>query len=81
MVRKSKTDILTLLLTSTVQRRLKEAGPFGCKPRRKPRLTIHHKNARLDYACALKHWTVEKWSLVLFSDDSRFLIHKSDERV
>ena len=67
--------------TSTAQRRLREAGLFGRKPRRKPRLTPAHKRARLDFAREHKDWTMSQWEKVIFSDESRFLLHRSDGRV
>ena len=65
---------------STIQRRLREAGLYGCKARKKPRLTPAHKKARLAFACQHKDWTPEQWSRVVFSDESRFLLFRSDGR-
>ena len=66
---------------STTRRRLREAGLKDCKPRKKPRLTARHKKCRLQFAQAHKDWTPEQWSRVIFSDESRFLLHRSDGRV
>ena len=66
---------------STTRRRLREAGLKGCKPRKKPRLTARHKKCRLQFAQAHKDWTPEQWSRVIFGDESRFLLHRSDGRV
>ena len=64
--------------TSTAQRRLRAASLFGWKPRR-----LHHPIDRL--ACVLpestKDWTLNNWEKVIFSDESRFLSHRSDGRV
>ena len=66
---------------SITRRRLREAGLKGCKPRKKPRLTARHKKCRLQFAQEHKDWTPEQWSRVIFSDESRFLLHRSDGRV
>ena len=66
---------------SSILRRLREAGHIGRKPRKKPRLTSRHKKARLEFARTHKGWTAEQWSQAIFSDGSRFLLHRSDGRV
>ena len=40
-----------------------------------------HKKARLEFAQTHKDWTAEKRSQVIFSDESRFLLHRNDGRV
>ena len=40
-----------------------------------------HKKARLDFARTHKDWTAEQWSQTIFSDESRFRLHRSDGRV
>ena len=67
--------------TSTTRRRLREAGHIGRKPGKKPRLTLRHKKARLEFARTHKNWTAEQWSQTIFSDESRVLLHRSDGRV
>ena len=64
--------------TSTTQRRLRDAEIFGRKARKKPCLTPTCKRARLAFARAHKDWTAEQWSRVIFSDESRFLLFRSD---
>ena len=66
--------------SSTTRRRLREAGLKGCRSRQKPRLTKRHKKTRLEFATLHKNWTATQWSRVIFSDESRFLIHRSDGR-
>ncbi|KAI6659473.1 Transposable element Tcb2 transposase [Oopsacas minuta] len=68
------------LSTSTVQRRLRGAGLFGRKPRRKPHLTTKHKRDRLSFARSHKNWNPEEWARVVFSDESRFLLYTNDGR-
>lgn len=67
--------------TSTTQRRLRESGLHGRKARRKPLLTAAHRRARLEFARAHKDWTATQWGQVIFSDESRFLLRRSDGRV
>ena len=66
--------------SSTTRRRLREAGLKGCRSRQKPRLTKRHKKTCLEFATLHKDWTATQWSRVIFSDESRFLIHRSDGR-
>ena len=40
-----------------------------------------HKKARLEFAQTHKDWTAERRSQVIFSDESRFLLHRNDGRV
>ena len=40
-----------------------------------------HKKARLEFARSHKDWRAEQWSQVIFSDESRFLLHRIDGRV
>lgn len=48
----------------TVNRRLLECGLKAYRPRKKPRLTVKMKEARLTWAKAHKHWTEYDWSKV-----------------
>ena len=66
---------------SSTRRRLREAGYIGRKPRKKPRLTSRHKKSRLEFARTHKDWTAEQWSQAIFSDESRFHLHRSDGKV
>ena len=40
-----------------------------------------HKRLRLDFAKAHKDWTSSQWAQVVFSDESRFLLYRSDGRI
>ena len=53
------------LFTSTVKRRLREAGLNGCDVRHKPLHTDDHKKRRLQYAKEHLSWTGEMSSKVL----------------
>lgn len=50
--------------STTVWRRLKEAGFKSVKPVRKPQLTKEMKKKRFDWAKRHRHWTVEDWKKV-----------------
>lgn len=64
----------------TVQRRLLEQG-LVCRVRRaKPFLTKDQKEARRRWAMEHITWTVEDWKRVVFSDESKFKLFKSDGR-
>jgi transposase len=58
----------------TIRRRLVEAGYPARKARKKPLLTKEQKKARLKWAKDHKDWTVERWSKVLWSDESPFTL-------
>ena len=60
--------------------KIKRSWTKGCRSRQKPRLTRRHKKTRLEFATLHKNWTATQWSRVIFSDESRFLIHRSDGR-
>ena len=66
--------------SSTKRRRSRGAGLKGCRTRQKLRPTKRHKKTCLEFATLHKHWTATQWSRVIFSDESRFLIHSSDGR-
>ena len=64
--------------TRTVQRRLKEQGLLCHVQKSKPYLTeVHRKKWQL---WAMQHigWTVEDWKWVIFLDESKFMLFKSD---
>ena len=67
--------------SSTARRRLREADLSGYKSRQKPRLTFRHKKAHLQFTRSHKDWSARMWSRVIFSDESRFLLHRCDGRV
>ena len=61
---------------SSTRRRLRKAGHIVRKPRNKPRLTSQHKKARQEFASNHKDW-----SQAIFSDESKFRLHRSEGTV
>ena len=66
---------------TTISRRLKEVGLSAHVAKKKPMLTALHRRKRLQFALAHANWTVVDWSVVLWSDESRFTLFKNDGRV
>ena len=64
----------------TLRRRLKEGG-LVCRVRKaKPYLSPIAKERRRRWALEHASWTVEDWKKVVFSDESKFMLFKSDGR-
>ncbi|KAJ4440670.1 hypothetical protein ANN_08818 [Periplaneta americana] len=61
----------------TVSRRLTSAGMLSRIATRKPLLTPQNRQARYDWCKDHLDWTVEKWSTVIFSDESSFQLFPS----
>jgi len=62
----------------TVNRHLREAG-LVCQVRKaKPYLSVTYKSKRLAWAKTHCNWTIEDWQCVVFSDESKFMLFKSD---
>lgn len=64
----------------TVRRRLKKANLTPKRPARGPKLTPVHRQVRLQFARDHLNWTVEQWSSILFTDESKMCLHGSDRR-
>jgi hypothetical protein len=61
-----------------IHHRLKESG-LVCRVRKaKPFISLANKEKRRLWALAHASWTVEDWKDVIFSDESKFLLFKSD---
>ena len=63
---------------STVTRRLHDFGLFGRKSVKKPYISKKNQKARLEFAKQHLNWTVEQWSKVGFSDESKYNLFGSD---
>lgn len=64
----------------TVTRRLHEHNLHARRPYRAPLLTPQHRQRRLQWARQHLRWTRNDWNAVLFSDESRFSLHRADGR-
>ena len=64
----------------TVRRRLKESRLIARRPYRGPVLTRRHRTQRLQWARGHLQWNRLRWRGVLFSDESRFHLSRSDGR-
>jgi transposase len=64
--------------TKTVSRRLRSAGLFARRPWKKPLLTVAMRQKRLAWARKHKNWTVEQWQNVIFSDETKVNMYRSD---
>lgn len=68
----------SVISAKTVQRRLNEIGLRANRPAKKPLLTQKMKKTRFEWAKTFKNWTVDDWSQVIFSDESKFNLFGSD---
>lgn len=64
----------------TVRNRLHSAGYSARRPIKRPLLTRQHKEARLAWCRARRRWNLANWRKVHWSDESRFLLFKTDGR-
>ena len=69
---------LANISSRTVRRRLVDSGFFGRRPAKKPLLSKKNTMARLRFTHDHLHWTTDQWKRVVFSDESKFNLFKSD---
>ena len=67
-----ETNYGTSVSVATIKRTLVNAGMRGCIARRKPYLSRVNRKQRLQFALQCKNWSVEDWSQIIFSDESKF---------
>uniref|UniRef100_A0AAZ3Q1C0 Transposase Tc1-like domain-containing protein n=1 Tax=Oncorhynchus tshawytscha TaxID=74940 RepID=A0AAZ3Q1C0_ONCTS len=67
--------------TITVCRELHEMGCHGRVAAHKRKITMCNAKHRLEWYKAHRHWTLEQWKHVLWSDESRFTIWQSDRQI
>jgi hypothetical protein len=66
------------LSTKTVHRGLRAAGMKSVRKKKRPFLSKRHRRARLDWALAHQHWTVEDWKTNVYTDESKINCFGSD---
>ena len=62
----------------TTKRRLRQNNLYGCRPVKKPLISARNLRTRIKFARDHLSWTVNDWSKVLFSDESKFRLFSSD---
>jgi transposase len=62
----------------TIRRILRENGLVSRIKKKKPYLSRIHQKRRLEFAKEHKDWTIEDWSKIIWSDESKFKIFGSD---
>lgn len=70
----------TQISARTVRRVLHKSGLHSRKPMACPKLTVAHRVNRRRFAENHRNWTVQQWSSVMFSDESRFTLRSPDGR-
>ncbi|GFV94436.1 QLQ domain-containing protein [Trichonephila clavipes] len=61
-----------------VRQELKNFGFHGRAAAHKPNITPQNEKHRLQLCRAHRHWTVDMWKTVLWSDESHFTVWQSD---
>ncbi len=59
---------------SSIQRILRKYGLRKVKPTTKPGLTAAMRKARLEWALAHRHWTLEDWKNVIWTDETSVML-------
>ncbi len=65
----------------TTHRTLKQMGSSSRRPHRVPLLSDKTRTRRIQFTHAHQHRTIEDWTNIAWSDESRFLLRHSDGRV
>ncbi len=60
---------------------LKQMGYSSRRPHRVPLLSAKNRKQRLQFTQAHQNWPIKDWKNVPWSDESRFLLRHSDDRV
>lgn len=71
----------TVASLATVKRALHEAGYYSRVAARKPLISEKNRRDRLQWCDRHKEWTDEQWKKVIWSDESRFTLFRSDGRI
>ena len=70
--------LLSTISFRTVKRCLNQFSLFGRHAAKKLLISIKNRKARFDFAHRLRNWTIAKWRKVLWSDESKFQLFRSD---
>ena len=73
--------ITTTVSSQTVRNVLKAAHLKAVTKKKKPLLTIQHRQRRLAFALAHQNWTIEDWKRVIWSDETKINRIGSDGKV
>jgi len=65
----------------TIRNMLKKEGLRSAVKSKKPFLSMRHRRARLEFALEHQHWTLDDWSRVIWSDETKINRLGSDGRV
>ncbi|GFW96921.1 HTH_Tnp_Tc3_2 domain-containing protein [Trichonephila clavipes] len=68
----------TSVTVRTIQRNIISMGFRSRRPTRVPLLTARHKVLRLAWARQHRHWTVDYWKQIAWSDESSFQLNRGD---
>lgn len=66
---------------STIRNRNHAGGLHARRPLVVPRLTDVHRRRRREWATEHRGWTINQWTQVLFTDESRFTVDHNDGRI
>src|SRR6185369_10602063 len=78
--KKLRTDDEVIISSNTVRRVLRRHGYEARVKRKRPLLMEKHRKKRLNFAKEHKDWTIDDWSKVIWSDESKFQLFGSDGR-
>ena len=74
------TTVSVTISTRTIRRYMHQLGLRSCLAVKKPLITKVKAKKRLSWASDYRSWG-EKWKTVVFSDESKFCLHRSDGRM
>lgn len=74
-------DYAVNVTSRTIRNRLIEGNLMARRPAKKPLLSKKNIAARIEFAKDHINWSEHQWERVIFSDESKFNLHKSDGRV
>ncbi|GFU96770.1 transposable element Tcb2 transposase [Trichonephila clavipes] len=76
-----RADVNVAIVPQTISRHLAEANLKSKRPFRTFLLTPEHRQLHLQWCQARLMWNVTDWQKVVFSDESRFVLGRDDNRI